>query len=425
MLFALLLRSLEASSYYETCNESLLDPGYTCCNDSPCKGECVRIEGYFEKETCLTESQYQTCYTGQYFAVYVVIFCVPTIVFWVFSCVTKTDVPLCTWISNIIINISLGAIVTSITCLSIIPSPDFPRYCITAGILLLMITYIMSRMSILGDGAECCSNEKSSGSFKDIHKNKEETTSKSCCSCCSPKPIDPFNPTTDSCCGINEDTKESTYDCLRFIREVRSPHVTREELISIMDENASIPPTPQKGGVAYTNHNDSIIIVKDEREPIKFGSWQETAPREKITKEKVIYKCNPHYKYKENMREELERADAAITASVKGVSGLARSFDVFDFSGMTKRAIYGDNCVFNVFPTCCYRFFYEILFILGYNGISDFFWNLNAQRIVFKSMKEMSMDDSLRAKFGERDNLEFIDNSDNLSKEEEFKQSII
>ena len=114
-----------------------------------------------------------------------------------------------------------------------------------------------------------------------------------------------------------------------------------------------------------------------------------------------------------------------IRDRVRGLTEHETSYDTFNLNGMTQRAIYGDSWVFDVFTTMWYRFFYEFIFLCGYNGISDFFWNFNAQRIVFKSMKEISMDDSLRAKCGERDNHIVVDNLDNLSNEYEIHQDLL
>ncbi|EAY04991.1 hypothetical protein TVAG_290610 [Trichomonas vaginalis G3] len=428
MFFALLLNTLAAK-----CNESSLDPGFICCEDNPCQGHCIKLNDsdVNSESKCITEAQYQICYAGYIYPVFMAICCIPTIIFWILSCFSKTNVPSCTWITNIFLNICFCAVIQSIPCIVLIPGTPAPMAFLIVGLALFMSIYPIARVSPCSGGPECCSVDNFSDAYKenymaDYASSRVVVDSCSCCcECCVPKPYDPFNPKQELCCGVDEDKAENTCDCIRYIREARSSRVTKEELQVIIDENAIIPPTPKSAGIAFFRTKEGYHVVQKEFEPIQYGSWQENRVRENISKDKIIYKCNARYIYNENMRQEIERANAAALEKVKGVSTYETSYDQFEFNGMTKRAIYGNNCVFDVFSTCCYRFFYEFLFMCGYNGISDYFWNRNAQRIVFKSTKEISMDDSLRAKSGERDQANSNDNIDDSAKEEEIHQSLV
>lgn len=352
----------------ENCNESSLDPGYVCCEDNPCKGRCVQIDIYENrsKKECITEIQYHVCYTGYMYPAIMLGFCIPTILFWVISCMTKTNVPLCTWITNIILNICLAAIVLSIPCLVIITG-GVPLGFIIGGFSLFLGVYSFIRVAPCSGGPECGNDESFSDLVKEnqmVNHTHTEAMAQSCpcySSFCVSKPYDPFEINDEYCCGMTEDTALNTCDCVRFLRESRSPHVNRFELQMIIDENANLPPTPKSAGIAFYKTKAIYKVVQKEVEPIQYGSWQENGVIEKITKKKVIYRCNPHYIYHENMKEEIERANSAALEKVQNILSNQTSYDQFEFNGMTKRAIYGNTCTFNVCSTSCYNFFLSLI----------------------------------------------------------------
>lgn len=405
MFFALVL-----SAFSAYCNESSLQEGYVCCEDSPCEGHCIEYNGTNNKIVgkCVGDTPYQLCYKGKIFPVTMIMFCVPTIVFWIFACITDTNVPFCTWISNIGINICIAAIVQSSICLVMVPVAAAAIAFLSLGSSLFIAFYILVRVSPCAGGPECCTNSMSNLT-KESHAMNRARSNNNCCECCSccsyckSGTYDPIQAEEEVCCGLTEEKIENTYDCVRFLRDVRAPRVSREELQSIMEENASIPATPKAIGIAFHKKDDGYSIDKREFEPINYSTWQENGNLDQIQNQKVIYCCYPRYVYNENMRLEIERALTAAANKVKEASQYYSSYDVFEVSGMIRRAYYGDSATFNTFPKTLYRILYEILLLIGYNGISDFFWNRNTQRIIFESVKEVSMDGSLRARFGERD----------------------
>ncbi|EAX87640.1 hypothetical protein TVAG_226220 [Trichomonas vaginalis G3] len=254
MFFTLLFGSLVAHSYEKKCNNSSLDPDYICCNDISCK------------EQDSTRIIYQICNNEHSFLAFITAFCIPTILFWILSCITKTNVPKCTWITNITINVVFSAVITSIYCSINFPDSLIPLAILkSGGITALIYIYISSRIS------PCAIKVSYYDLIKEQQMINHTLQAKKCCSCCVTAPHDPFKPRT-KLCGIDEDSAENTCDCTRFIKESESIRVTKEELKAIMTENANIPPTPQAKGISFYLHKGAHVL-HSAMEPIQYATW--------------------------------------------------------------------------------------------------------------------------------------------------------
>lgn len=396
---------------FSWCNSSLLQEGQTCCNNEVCSGECIR--GY----KCVEMTAINFCGPVYPYIISIAIFITPIIIFWILSCVTKTEITTATWIYSLLINASATAIIHGAVCASNLQA-KFSVVFIAVGAFIYIYAYIFSRCSVCGGGPECCSTnidelykQSQMVKYQDYEDAKAacpcclcccETLS--CCACCKPKKYDPIteenlDTTCNYCCNSKADT-------LQFLKFSRAPLVTPEDLKTIDEENFVIPPTPKSRGIAYYNDKNGYHVVNSVTEDINYGSWQENGTRVPITADKVFYTCKPHYRYMENMREEIEKANLIAKEKAKDSVYSTTSYDIFETNGMTMSAVAATNsCPVQTFKSCGYKTFYEILFLIGYRPISDFFYFYGGQVINVTSNKVISNDQNeLRAKQNERDN---------------------
>ncbi|EAY14702.1 hypothetical protein TVAG_038080 [Trichomonas vaginalis G3] len=160
-----------------------------------------------------------------------------------------------------------------------------------------------------------------------------------------------FNGTTDE---INNSNCFIRCNC-PFILESEGGYMTINELMERNRINAAEPGIPRSD----------------------YASWQEDGILPDIEGEKIIYKCVPFY---------------TVDASVLTYN-TQKSF--------TRNAVAGNSCILRCCTTIPYKIFYDLLCILGYNGIAEFFWGYKATRITFQSHKYYSIDPSkYRAKQG-------------------------
>lgn len=147
-----------------------------------------------------------------------------------------------------------------------------------------------------------------------------------------------------------------------------------------------------------------------EQVQINYGSWQEDGVRYQIEGEKIIYKCVSCTYLDNSMNAEENRAYYEVKRlCAQNNDDMYTSEMYVPPENFTYRAIAGESLVFEYFTTKAYRIFYEFLFLLGLNGISDFFWSYKAKRHIFYSEKKVDFEtNGYRTKYGEQDQVSAI-----------------
>lgn len=393
-MFSFLLVLISSAS-----NES---QNYVICNNKTCHGECKKDpEG---DDYCYTELRQLFCTTGIMYPIVIGSACVPTLFFMILSCFCKSHVTVCTWITNILINIFTGLLMSIMSCIVIDPAQKQYFAFITLPTIFSILVYSFARFGICSYGPECFERDQNDGKklFAAIAYQNHQINMETCsclAGCCdTPEPHDPFNPK-----NIDYYKRDKYYDTLKFLRERKAPIVSLREINDIIEENAIIPPTAQVVAVQFVNTKDGPLVVQKREEPITYGSWQELSIRQKATGSKIIFKATSTYRYEENLRDELNRAGRAVLDKLPNDTEYKAVYDTCETSGMTRRALVGDSCIFKASKNCLFRTLYELLFLFGYNGIIEFFWSIGADYVNFHSFKVLSAGNDYRAAAGERD----------------------
>ncbi|EAX93352.1 hypothetical protein TVAG_496740 [Trichomonas vaginalis G3] len=391
----------------EVCNESALQPGEVCCGEDACNGTCKsNFHNGEEIFYCLNDAEVVACVKPlKLFTVIGLSLC-PTLLMLILSLITGTKIAACTWISCFVINFSASSFFYGIYCMHIY----------LGGVHLVLFTisssayicgYIFSRCSICVLGPECCEwndpYNPQNLAFRKAHKQRYHLY---CGCCCDSKPIDPLDPKSgDICSCVSKSTLANQCDTVKFLREIRAPVVSKEDLRTINEENASIPPNPVAFAFNVTDldNNSQLMPVKKSMEPIYYGSWQEEGAKQDVSGRKIIYRCNAEYVYEDNMRSELIRASRVALAEVRGDLPEKFVFHTYRTNGMTTAALSGSECMFKFCKSCIVRFFYEIFYLFGYQPIIEFFFYCGAKQVHFQSRKRISHEENLRARASERD----------------------
>lgn len=400
-----------------TCNESALDPGHFCCGEIDCDGHCLKHYNHGKYDYfCVNDQVYLYCGKATTFLIFIGILMAPTVLFILLSIISCTKVSTCTMITNLLLNAGYAVLIEGSYCVA--KTDGYLIGIISVSVSYIIIVYIFSRASLCTCVPTCFNDMNINDPVnltlvsENFHKCTYHCLCCSLCMCCAPKPYDPYGDFPDQLCCCNMDTAIRHFDTDQFIRDARAPIVTMEELKTISEENFSIPPQPCAVATTLFDIKNAQMYMKHV-EPIFYGSWQENGVMIPIEKKKIFYHCSSFYKYDHNMDKEIKRANS-IARSVYDVPNEAKiTFNQYTTEGLTGSAIVAENsCIVPCFKSCFFRFIYEILFLLGYNLIPDFFWYCGSQQIYFNSVKYISADKDLRAMAGERDQFQFDNHSD-------------
>ena len=400
----------------ELCGGEELPTGYVCCNNHSCEYFCYsydttteyNVHGYTLKKTthneiCMTKHDYLYCYQAYpTILISFVCFMLPTLIAYLSSFIFKFSLSKVTFIFNVGSNISLALFVSSISCYNFMTPANIS--CIIFGSTGLLLLFIFERINV----AKCCGLDQQAQriaekaerarQMRQIAEQCSCCTCCSCCCCCNPE-CQTYDEMEEQTCCCNCDTAE-------VWGELGSVTVSNSDLESIMTENALIPPTPEYQIIRYYNSTENgVQINQTEKHPITYGTWQENGKFHQDDRKAqiTVYKCHQKYKFQDNMTETLNLTkQEAIGSRTQNIAMRV----CHDTVGQTNEVIATDtkqNFV-SCCTGCCVRgYIYNILMFFGYNGLIDACWRSIVKVITFYSNKEISADDSLRAKYNERD----------------------
>ena len=380
-LFSVIVRS--------HCNESEIPDGYVCCKNVVCATKyCfntsyetvtneVRKTHVIEK--CLDEKQYFFCMTFYGTLSFIGVCIAPTIIAAFFQICFSYRIPKATIVFNLLSNIALGFLLSFIPCTDILAL--WRIFIIAFSGALLFILFILEFLN-------ACNKCESYTTYNGKYTYKSEA------------------------CFIA--------DSLVVHEELRLKKVTIEELNNIILENTAIPPELYATAVSYSSDSidstQSSITEHSKSIPITYGSWEETnklLPNIK-NKKAVIYKLNRTYDYKDNMKKNIQNTYDQAQEQVERIYGYTPSYvsTTYQAQGQVDGAIgYDRSCIVDCCTSCFIRnFIYQLMMFFGYNGIIDAIWRSNIKFVTHESHRIISLDESLRAKAGQRDEFAYNNN---------------
>jgi len=377
----------------------ILYEGNICCGNYSCNGVCY-INETANKYLCLSNFDDNICWHN-YFGIsgIFIILALPNIIVRLISsaCCQESAPATSFWI-NILSNFFIALIVVFAYCV---------RYAILSsmipGILSLSMYFtliILYRVNVCGNGPSSCEKCKGPNNDLDIEDQAqqcEHTCRGSCCDCC-----------TDCCVSCaRKQCCDPPNAPLSVLYELKSPVVTRDELITVVKENAMLPPIIQITGETYHSmgKNNKKILSSTQTINIPFKTWQEEGNPVYIPNTHVVkYRCLVNFDYENGINDFIEGEKNQLENSIKDVDKQYTIKSTSNVPGVSETVTASDgSCCVNCMTSCISRFFLTILMFLGYHSIYETIWRSIGSTVYFRSSKFVSNEENCRAKAGERD----------------------
>ena len=204
----------------------------------------------------------------------------------------------------------------------------------------------------------------------------------------------------------------STYECLEVLKQLKTPKISKRELMDIIQDNHTAPPTPEVTVIDFEfdpidNLKLKKNILQQSTYPIDYASWQEDSKALKINPTTVIsYKCDFKYEYDETMFPQIDTYKARALSEIPSDHPNRKALVFTNTHNMVHRAVAvtKESCCVSICSSCFVtKFFYYFLMVFGYTSIIDFIWLLKTTQIEDSSIKKISFASNFRAKKGERE----------------------
>lgn len=378
MLFLFIETIICSNATY--CGEEKLEEGYWCCNNQPCKYECIGEN----LEICPTEFVH-FCHNNIYILVLVggIIAMIPTIITGIIGCFKVLHLGRLSLAFSLITNFLFSDLIISSVCAvnaeTLSGELLFAVFNIYAVVIIYILGIVIGLIYIIIKRCSKGNVEMRRLRMKD----------------------DPYigmygsMPTQEEepCCRFSEKREEFNY-----------PQVSLEVLKEIANDNIALPPRANIFVDGVHHYGNSMKPIQEIiNEEIEYGTWSSEVLGSPIPNSgSVVYTCYPFYMYDESMNNVIKPRMNELTGrfnnnEIKMVVVDTNSTDE------TVALVGTDDCCVKMYNTFFLKLLWFILLFFGYSIILDLIWALKTKPVHHTVYKHIYLNDEGRARKGERD----------------------
>jgi len=360
------------------------------CNNISCDGYCY--QGY----QCISKIQEKICISGILGSFYLIIaFALPNIIFLLLSFVLSNPPPVFSAIGCFIMNLFWALLFQSFQCKSV--DEAWMNGLIIIPILIIMC-FVALITNVFSSGIQYCCGGEHIPIQEIAEKNKETNELLVKNTKYDDRPLE------TACCEI--ECCFEPHDPQAVLREIENPIIDHDLFKNRYQENLSLYPEIRVHTKASCKRKkERDLILYDNTQNIDFGSWQdETCVDPLVEAPFILYQCNPHYVFDEDLTTKIEDIKRCQYDNIKELDGKHICYTVKKIPNFMRYATVSKKNIKTLICTSGFnKVMIRIMMFFGYNYILETVWRCNSISVVQDVVKHCSGDTNLRAKPGERD----------------------